>query len=497
MFGFFAPGLKSRTVVDMRGYALIVKRENQLIVHQHVGPTRLVFQRFDVCDQILVVSVERRARVELAAHQCLPNKYHTRLRHIHRPVMHAFLGVQQQAMQRAALVGRDLRGLFLPMRIEIMAFDQMRADFFQPLRLDARETAREQLMRLDQLARHHPFSAFFRQYRIRGDDELDAARAQILIAFHALHADVAEQAAEQSFVYLLIAGGLLVFLHTHLGNLRVQLLVQLAPLAQAQRRQEILAAFFRHQAIGLFVRQRLFVPRPDFYVGQKIRTLVGEPFVRGIRRFLPLQRTVTRVLHRQRAGDDEDLGQAVVLPTREQQTGYLGVERQLGELVPQPGELSRIVYRAKLAQQLITVRDHARRGRFDEREIRNFSKIQRAHAQDDGGERHAEYLRVGEFVALQKIRLVVQAHAHAAHHATATPRPLVGGGARDFFDVQLLDLLADAVAIHPRQTAVDHIADVGHGQRGLRHIGRQHHAPLIANLEHLVLFRYRQTRIQR
>ena len=177
---------------------------------------------------------------------------------------------------------------------------------------------------------------------------------------------------------LLVSGGLpvrtsgqmfIASAHTHLGDLSMQLLVQFAPLAQSQRRQKIPAAFFRHQAIRLFVRHGLFEPRPDFQIGEKIGTLIGKTFVCRIRSFLSVQRPFARILHRQSAGDDQYLRQATILPPRQQQARDLRVERQPGEFVAQSGELPRLVYRAEFAKQLIAVRDHARRGRLDEWEF--------------------------------------------------------------------------------------------------------------------------------
>ncbi len=231
----FTPMLKTRTVVYVSCDPCIVESKDQLVVHQHIRAARLVFQGFDIGNQFLIVRKERRARVELATHQCLSNKYLTRFRDIHRPVMHALLGVEQQTMQGTTFIGRNLRGLLLPMRIKVVAFDQMCAHLFQPFRLDACQSACVQTVRLHQLARHHPLSALLGQHRVRRDDELDAARPHILIAFQSFHADVAEQAAQQCLMYLGIAGGLLVLFHAHLGDLSVQLLVQFAPLAQTQR----------------------------------------------------------------------------------------------------------------------------------------------------------------------------------------------------------------------------------------------------------------------
>ena len=295
--GLLAPMLERRAVVKMRGDALVVEREDQLIVHQHIGTARLVLQRLDVGDQFLVVREERRLRIELAIHQRLADEYRARFFHIHRPVMHAFLGIDEQTEQRAALERRHLRRLLFPMRIEVAAFDEMRANLFQPLRLDARHTAREQLGGLHDLRRHHPLRALLCQHRIRRDEEFNLARTEVIrFAIHALTADVTKQTGEQGFVDLLVAGGLLVETHPHLRHLRMQLLVQLVPLAQTQRRQEFFAALVRPQFVGLLMFQCILLPRPQLDVSQKIRTLVVETLMRRIRRLAPFGRTVTRVL---------------------------------------------------------------------------------------------------------------------------------------------------------------------------------------------------------
>ncbi len=89
-----APRFESRAVVDvmpgeLTGNAAVVKREDQLVVDQHIGAARLVFQRLDVGDQLPVVGKERRARLELAADQRLADEHLARFRRIHRAVMHA------------------------------------------------------------------------------------------------------------------------------------------------------------------------------------------------------------------------------------------------------------------------------------------------------------------------------------------------------------------------------------------------------------------------
>jgi hypothetical protein len=105
--------------------------------------------------------------------------------------------------------------------------------------------------------------------------------------------------------------------------------------------------------------------------------------------------------------------------------------------------------------------------------------MQRLHAQDDGGQRGAQDFRLGELGPLQEFLLVVQADAHAIGHAAATAGALVGGRLRDRLDLQLFDLVAVAVALHARQAGIHHVADAGHGQRGLGHVGGQHDAARI------------------
>ena len=62
---------------------------------------------------------------------------------------------------------------------------------------------------------------------------------------------------------------------------------------------------------------------------------------------------------------------------------------------------------------------------------------------------------------------------------SATPAAAAGAlaGRRlgDLLDLQLLDLVAVAVALDPAKAGIDHAADARHGERGLGHVGGQHH----------------------
>ena len=135
---------------------------------------------------------ELRHGVEFALYQRLADKYTTRLFHIHRPVMYAFLRIDQQAKQGAALEGCHLSRFFLPVRIVIVALDQMRANLLQPGRFDARHTACIELGGFHNLGSDYPLCAFFCQYRIGCNEEFYLARAEVIrFTLYSLVADIA------------------------------------------------------------------------------------------------------------------------------------------------------------------------------------------------------------------------------------------------------------------------------------------------------------------
>ena len=67
--------------------------------------------------------------------------------------------------------------------------------------------------------------------------------------------------------------------------------------------------------------------------------------------------------------------------------------------------------------------------------------------------------------------------------AAAAAGALVRRRLADRLDLQLLDLVAVAVALDARHAGVDHVADARHRQRGLGDVGRQHDAARAVRLE--------------
>src|SRR5690606_15360785 len=133
----------------------------------------------------------------------------------------------------------------------------------------------------------------------------------------------------------------------------------------------------------------------------------------------------------------------------------------------------------------------ARLRRIEERKVLDVAERERLHAQDDPGERGAEQLRIAEARPRREVVLAVEAEADAVGDAAAASGPLVGGGLRDALDLQLLDLVAVAVAVDAREPGIDHVADPRDGERGLRDVGREHDAARRAGLEYALLLRRR------
>ena len=206
---------------------------------------------------------------------------------------------------------------------------------------------------------------------------------------------------------------------------------------------------------------------------------------------------VAHVLHAQGAGDHQDLVERVALAGLQNHAAHAGVQRQLGELAAHGRELVGLIDRAQLGEQLVTVGDGAFARRFNEGEVFHLPQVQALHAQDHARQGRAQDLWVGETRATGKVFVVVQANTNAVGHAAAAARALVRRGLADGLDHQLLDLAAQAVALHAGGARVDHVADAGHGERGFGHVGGQDDAPPAAGVEHAVLLGLRQAREQR
>ena len=340
--GLLAPLVEVGAVGDAFRDDPVVEGDDQFVVDQNVRPARLVFQRFDVEHELVVVLVERPTLGvflgNLAGDQSLADEQLARLGRIHRAVVHTLLRIDDDSVERRTLEGHGLHRLLFPVRIEVAALDQVSAHFLQPLGFDARDATGEELGRLGDLGRGDPLAGFLVERRSGVDQELDAARAEVVARILGLAADVAKQAGEQRTVDGVVIGRKLVFLPTVLRRQRVQLIVNVVPLAHAQRREEILMAGLHQLAVRFLVLQLAFVPLPELEPGEKFGLFVGEFLVRGVSRALLFLRPFARVLRRQRGGDDQHFLEAALVARGDDHARDARVERQLGEFLPDRGE---------------------------------------------------------------------------------------------------------------------------------------------------------------
>ena len=117
-----------------------------------------------------------------------------------------------------------------------------------------------------------------------------------------------------------------------------KLVVQLAPLAHPQVRQEILAAPLHQLLVGQTLVALALEAVPNIQIGKEIGLLVGKTLVRlggGIARF---QRPLARVLNRQRGRDHQYFRHAVVFLRRQQNARDFRVNGQAHHLFAEFGQ---------------------------------------------------------------------------------------------------------------------------------------------------------------
>ena len=146
----------------MRGNALGVEGVNQLLVDQDVRAPRLVLQPLDLGDQAPVMREERRARLELAQHERRADENFVRRLRLDRPVGHAPVAVHRQPVQRATLERDHLAAARIPLRLVVLAPDEMAAEVFQPARLDGRHGAGKEARGFNQLPGGDPAPGLLR-----------------------------------------------------------------------------------------------------------------------------------------------------------------------------------------------------------------------------------------------------------------------------------------------------------------------------------------------
>ena len=287
--------------------------------------------------------------------------------------------------------------------------------------------------------------------------------------------------------------------HPEIAGQPLQLPLKVLPLADAQVVQEVGAA---HAAEGRGGELALPLGQviPQVQVGDEVRVRVGEPAVLVVGLLLRLGRPLARVLDGQRRRDDQHLADAAVPVGFEDHPADARVHGKPGQLAPQAGDVATFE-RVQLGEEGQSVGDVAGVGRVDEREGGDVAEADGRHLQDHRGQVGAQDLGIGELRPGLEILFGVQPDADAVGGAPAAALALVGRRLRDRLDRQPLNLGPVAVPGDARGARVDDVLDAGHGERGLGHVGRQHHPAGVtgrgAALEDPVLLGGRQPAIQR
>src|SRR5258707_6344969 len=234
-----------------------------------------MLELLDLADEPAVMQKERRARVVVALDQRPADEHLSRSGRVRRTVRPAALRIQQHPVERPALERGDTCGLLLPMRFVPMPLDEMRAYSLEPLGLDGGDTARVQARGLGQLRGHDPAPGLPSYARAGMNPEADAAGPEV-IPLLGLRPDVAEQAREHGPMHLLIGGRRLRNAPPELGDKLLQLAVDVAPLAHAVGREEMLAAGLVQLAAGFPVLECFIEELPELQPGKEIGVLVAE-----------------------------------------------------------------------------------------------------------------------------------------------------------------------------------------------------------------------------
>ena len=555
------PGVEVVRAVDVVGQAVVVEVEQGLVAGQQPVLAAPLLDVGQLLHEFAVALHEAVAGVPAALHQPGADEHLPRqlagVGGADRGERGRAVGHQGHPVQQQLLVhhgGTAARG---PVRLPIHPVQQpgRPGRLLDPTPVDLGDRPREQAGSLHQLCRHHPVVALTAQTRARPDHEVAAAGTRILSAALVPGAHIGQQSHQQRAVDGVRAGRVRTATqgddgcrHVPVGNggrLRArlqagggrahgarggqvdggggesqragelpQLVVHVLPLAYPQVVEELGAAHAPEGGAGQVALLGAQVA-PQVQVRQEVAGRLGEAPVQGIGGLLMVGGALAHVLHRQCRHDHHDLADAAAFTGLQQHApqsrvdgqpgqapAHLGQPRPADAVAPASPPPPRALAAggldgADLAQQLDAVAYGAGVGGVQEGEVLHVAQAERRHLQNHRGQRGAQDLRLGVLRARLEVGPGVQADGNTVGDAPAPSGALVGAGPTDRLDRQALHLGAVGVAGDARQARVDDVADAGHGQGGLGHVGGQHDASARVRLEHAVLLGGGQAREQR
>ena len=414
---------------DVAPDALVVELEQALVVEQ-IDPPHTGLEQPDPLDELVVAGDELVTRLPVPEHERVANEHLTR-----QPAIDAIeadhpVADDRQSEQRDGFGDHRPPRPGIPPRLAVRAFDQVLRQRLGPLGLDCDHPTRPQLVRLDQLGRHHPSRRAARQHRAGGDHEPGVTGTPELAPFAVAHADLRQQSGQHGAMHVIGVTGLDRRPDLQLAGDLSQLAVQVAPLAHTQVVEVLVvthAAKLIARELALAVAQ--VVPQGDRR--QQIRTFDVESAVQLGGPFGGLLGSFTDILDRQRRGDHQDLPHTTLTFGLDHHPAEPWVDREPRQLTADVGQLAGRPDRARLerpqlVEQEVTVADRGRVGRLDERETVDIAETDRRHLQDHRSETGAQDLWFGELGSGVEIVLGVEPDADTRRHAAASPGALIG-----------------------------------------------------------------------
>ena len=126
-----------------------------------------------------------------------------------------------------------------------------------------------------------------------------------------------------------------------------------------------------------------FMELPEVGKGQEIRVWMVVVAMRLVCCLVPVMGAFARVLHTQRADDDQCFCQATSLRCLKQNTRQTRIERQACHIATERKQFPALVHCLQFLQQTETIAYRARIGRLQKRKTLDVTKLQRQHLQND------------------------------------------------------------------------------------------------------------------
>ena len=482
-------------VADIGRDAFVVEVEADFVIDDQIAAARAGLQAFQFFEQGFVVLHEFEVELENAFDKTVLNHQLAAHRLVDLRVVDPATRDERQTEQRHSLETHCAASSSVPLGVAVGSLDQMPGQRLDPVGIDPRVAADVTPRRLDQLAGDEPFDLLADESRARPENDFLITGGGVFGSL-AAHCDVADEARQQRSVNRVGIVATLARSQTGFLNLRAKLLMDIDPLAQPVVREEVLLAGFSQLAARKIARQ-MMKEVPEFEVAQEVRVRVLELLMSFVGGLLLVDRTIARVLLFEPGGDDEHLGQTVLVVTGEDDSPDSRINRHAAELETDLGEFVLLVDRSEFEECAIAVIDRAGLRGFQERKIFDRAELERLRLQDDRGQIRALNLGRSEGLAGVEVFLRIQPDANARPDSTAAPGSLTGRGLRDGLDRQALHPRAGRVPTDPRRAGINDVADAGDGQRGLGDVGRDHDATLRMRLEDAVLVFVREAGIER